>query len=189
MKRLPARWFEVSSLREIGIVVAFIIIVAILMVLSPTAFAKPANLLNILKQASINGILATGMMFVIISGGIDLSVGSLIALVSVIAALVLRGLASEDASAGSGYGDAAIAAAIGIGVAGLCGLLLSLKPDMTAEDVRAALIASAKKIGPGNAYKASGHSNKFGYGRIDAAKAVALVKASKAKAKKAKPDR
>ncbi len=74
-------------------------------------------------------------------------------------------------------------------VAGLCGLLLSLKPDMTAEDVRAALIASAKKIGPDSAYKTSGHSNKFGYGRIDAAKAVAHVKASKVKAKKAKPDR
>ena len=74
-------------------------------------------------------------------------------------------------------------------VAGLCGLLLSLKPDMTAEDVRAALIASAKKIGPDTAYKANGHSNKFGYGRIDAAKAVAHVKALKAKAKKAKPDR
>jgi subtilisin family serine protease len=74
-------------------------------------------------------------------------------------------------------------------VAGLCGLMLSLKPDMTAEDVRAALIASAKKIGPASAYKANGHSNKFGYGRIDAAKAVAQVKASKAKTKKPKPDR
>lgn len=68
-------------------------------------------------------------------------------------------------------------------VAGLCGLLLSLKPDMTVEDVRAALIASAKKIGPASAYKANGHSNKFGYGRIDAAKAVAQVKASKTKKK------
>ncbi|MES2671914.1 MAG: S8 family serine peptidase [Pseudomonadota bacterium] len=74
-------------------------------------------------------------------------------------------------------------------VAGLCGLLLSLKPDMTAEDVRAALIASAKKIGPASAYKANGHSNKFGYGRIDAAKAVAQVKASKAKPKKAAPNK
>ena len=68
-------------------------------------------------------------------------------------------------------------------VAGLCGLLLSLKPEMTTEDVRAALIASAKKIGPASAYKTNGHSNKFGYGRIDAAKAVAQVKASKAKKK------
>jgi subtilisin family serine protease len=74
-------------------------------------------------------------------------------------------------------------------VAGLCGLMLSLKPDMTAEDVRAALMASAKKIGPASAYKANGHSNKFGYGRIDAAKAVAQVKASKAKTKKPKSDR
>jgi subtilisin family serine protease len=69
-------------------------------------------------------------------------------------------------------------------VAGLCGLMLSLKPEMTVDDVRAALIASAKKIGPASAYKNNGHSNKFGYGRIDAAKAVAQVKASKAKPKK-----
>lgn len=72
-------------------------------------------------------------------------------------------------------------------VAGLCGLMLSLKPEMTAEDVRTALIASAKKIGPASAYKTNGHSNKFGYGRIDAAKALVLVKASKAK--KPKQDR
>ena len=74
-------------------------------------------------------------------------------------------------------------------VAGLCGLILSLKPDMTVEDIRAALIASAKKIGPASAYKANGHSNRFGYGRIDAAKAVTQVKASKAKTKKTKSDR
>lgn len=78
--------FEVSSLREIGIIVAFFVILIILMILSPNAFAKPANLVNILKQASINGILAMGMMFVIISGGIDLSVGSIVALAGVVAA-------------------------------------------------------------------------------------------------------
>ena len=86
MRKVLNSVFEMSSLREVGIIVAFFIIVAILMVLSPTAFAKPANLVNILKQASINGILATGMMFVIISGGIDLSVGSIVALAGVIAA-------------------------------------------------------------------------------------------------------
>ena len=74
-------------------------------------------------------------------------------------------------------------------VAGLCGLMLSLKPDMTAEDVRAALIASAKKIGPASAYKANGQSNRFGYGRIDAAKAVAQVKASRAKPKRSAPSK
>ena len=74
------RSFKFNSLRELGILIAFLVVLAILMILSPKAFAKPANLINILKQASINGILATGMMFVIISGGIDLSVGSIVAL-------------------------------------------------------------------------------------------------------------
>jgi ribose/xylose/arabinose/galactoside ABC-type transport system permease subunit len=80
------RSFKFNSLRELGILIAFLVVLAILMALSPKAFAKPANLINILKQASINGILATGMMFVIISGGIDLSVGSIVALSGVIAA-------------------------------------------------------------------------------------------------------
>jgi ribose/xylose/arabinose/galactoside ABC-type transport system permease subunit len=75
-----------SAVRELGIFIAFIVILVILTILSPNAFARPANLINILKQASINGILATGMMYVIISGGIDLSVGSTVALAGVIAA-------------------------------------------------------------------------------------------------------
>ena len=78
--------FHFQSIRELGILIAFILVLVILMILSPNAFAKPANLINILKQASINGILATGMMFVIISSGIDLSVGSIVALAGVIAA-------------------------------------------------------------------------------------------------------
>jgi ribose/xylose/arabinose/galactoside ABC-type transport system permease subunit len=73
-------------IREFGILLVFILVLISLMILSPGAFAKPANLINILKQASINGILATGMMYVIISGGIDLSVGSIVALTGVVAA-------------------------------------------------------------------------------------------------------
>jgi len=79
------RAIQLNSLRELGILLAFILVLVVLMILSPNAFAKPANLINIIKQASINGILATGMMFVIISGGIDLSVGSIVALSGVIA--------------------------------------------------------------------------------------------------------
>jgi ribose/xylose/arabinose/galactoside ABC-type transport system permease subunit len=84
MKNKNNRNYE--SLRELGILGAFGIILLVLTILSPDAFARPANLINILKQASINGILATGMMFVIISGGIDLSVGSIVALSGVMAA-------------------------------------------------------------------------------------------------------
>lgn len=84
MKKISNRNY--GSLRELGILLAFGIILIVLTILSPDAFARPANLINILKQASINGILATGMMYVIISGGIDLSVGSIVALSGVMAA-------------------------------------------------------------------------------------------------------
>ena len=75
-----------GSLREFGILIAFVAVLGVLMIISPDAFAKPANLMGIVKQASINGILACGMMFVILSGGIDLSVGSTVALAGVMAA-------------------------------------------------------------------------------------------------------
>lgn len=75
-----------GHIRELGILIAFLAIVLFLVILSPDAFARPSNLLNIVKQASINGILACRMMFVIISGGIDLSVGSTVALAGVMAA-------------------------------------------------------------------------------------------------------
>jgi ribose/xylose/arabinose/galactoside ABC-type transport system permease subunit len=77
------RWLV---LRDLGILLVFLAVVAALMVLSPQAFAKPTNLMNVVKQASVNGVLAMGMMFVIISGGIDLSIGSIVALSGVVAA-------------------------------------------------------------------------------------------------------
>ncbi len=75
-----------NNIREFGILIAFVVIVTILMIISPDAFANPKNLVGVVRQASINGILACGMMFVIISGGIDLSVGSIVALSGVVAA-------------------------------------------------------------------------------------------------------
>ena len=76
--------------KEFGIFIVFFALVVVLMIISPNAFAKPRNLINILKQASVNGILSCGMMFVIIAGGIDLSAGSTIALSGVVAALCAK---------------------------------------------------------------------------------------------------
>ena len=58
-----------SLISEYFIFVIFIALVVVLTCLKPS-FIQPANLVNILKQASINGILAFGMMFVIIAGGL-----------------------------------------------------------------------------------------------------------------------
>ena len=65
-------------LRRFGIAVAFILLVAVLSFLSES-FLTVSNLLNIARQVSINAIIATGMTFVILTGGIDLSVGSVLA--------------------------------------------------------------------------------------------------------------
>lgn len=53
-------------------------------------FLNPDNLLNILRQATINGIIAMGMMLVILTRGIDLSVGSILAVAAMITASMLQ---------------------------------------------------------------------------------------------------
>lgn len=79
-----------ALMREYFIFLIFAALVIILTCLKPS-FIKPSNLVNILKQASINGILSFGMMFVIIAGGFDMSVGSTIAFTGILAALLGRG--------------------------------------------------------------------------------------------------
>ncbi len=79
-----------SLITEYFIFVIFIALVIVLTCLKPS-FISPTNLANILKQASINGILAFGMMYVIISGGFDMSVGSTVAFTGILAAMLGNG--------------------------------------------------------------------------------------------------
>ena len=81
---------RLKSLREFIMLIILVVIVAILCILSP-AFADVKNFVNIFKQAAINGILATGMMCVILTGGFDLSVGSIVGFTGVVAALFAQG--------------------------------------------------------------------------------------------------
>ncbi|WP_343210665.1 ABC transporter permease [Anaerolentibacter hominis] len=62
--------------KKYGIVIIFVVLVIAASILQPK-FLQPKNLTNVLRQVAVNGILAIGMTFVIISGAIDLSVGSL----------------------------------------------------------------------------------------------------------------
>ena len=73
-----------KSLLQYGVYIAFVIIVLVLGMMSKNFFTI-SNLLNVLRQVSFNGILALGMTFVIITGGIDLSVGSTVAMAGLIA--------------------------------------------------------------------------------------------------------
>ena len=70
---------------------AFIALAALVVILSliSAEFRQPSNLLNLLRQASFNGLIAVGMTCVILSDGIDLSVGSTFALSAVVCAELL----------------------------------------------------------------------------------------------------
>lgn len=79
-----------ALISEYFIFVIFIALVVVLACLKPS-FISLGNLVNILKQASINGILAFGMMFVIVAGGFDMSVGSTVAFAGILAAMTGQG--------------------------------------------------------------------------------------------------
>ena len=78
--------FEIGfrALAKYGIYIAFLGLFVFLSFSSPS-FLTTQNILNILRQSSMNGIIAVGMTFVIVTGGIDLSVGAIVALAAVAA--------------------------------------------------------------------------------------------------------
>ena len=96
-----------------------VLLVLVVLVTSLThgLFAQPENLVNVARQIAFEALIAFGMTLVIVTGGIDLSVGSLVALTGVLAARVMIGLV------GAG-GPVAIAAGLIAGVAtgAACGL-------------------------------------------------------------------
>lgn len=75
--------------RESGILGALILLIIVGAIISPH-FLKATNLVNVIRQIAIAGILGIGMTFVILTAGIDLSVGSIVGLVAVVSASLLR---------------------------------------------------------------------------------------------------
>jgi ribose transport system permease protein len=102
-------------LREAGIGVALVALCTVFAFAAPR-FASPINFTNIMTQISINTAIAVGMTFVILLGGIDLSVGSVLALASIAAGLVITSKALDTRAAIV----LAIAASVGVGM--VCGL-------------------------------------------------------------------
>ncbi|WP_219410061.1 ribose ABC transporter permease [Proteus terrae] len=84
---IPAskRWFSKAWLLEQKSLIALLILIVVVSTLSPNFFTLN-NIFNILQQTSVNAIMAVGMTLVILTSGIDLSVGSLLALTGAVAA-------------------------------------------------------------------------------------------------------
>ena len=108
-----------TVIRRSGLILAFLSLCLVLTILSDRFFTF-TNLLNILRQSSINGIIAIGMTLVILTAGIDLSAGSVLALTAVMTAqLLVSGVPAIPASL------------IGMAIGGCLGLLNGLLVTVT----------------------------------------------------------
>jgi len=118
---LRARFDPIDVAARYAALLFLLLLVLVFAVLEPN-FLHPLNLMNILRQVSISGLIAIGMTFVILTGGIDLSVGSLVALTGLAGAYVAKG-GLESRFAVGANADAgnpvifAFLAAIGVGMA------------------------------------------------------------------------
>ncbi|HIX44463.1 MAG TPA: ribose ABC transporter permease [Candidatus Kurthia intestinigallinarum] len=77
-------------MQKLGPLFGLLLIVVIISIMSPS-FLTADNIFNVLRQVSISALIAFGMTFVILTGGIDLSVGSTLALTGAVAASLLAG--------------------------------------------------------------------------------------------------
>jgi ribose transport system permease protein len=78
------------TLQQYGVLVAFVLLFVASAAWKPAFFLQPENLRNLLNQNAAVGIVAVGMTLVIVAGGIDLSVGSIMALAGAVALWVLN---------------------------------------------------------------------------------------------------
>jgi ribose transport system permease protein len=122
-----SRWVRLrsriaSQASERGVYVALFLVLVVTAALSPSFF-QPANVLNVLRQASMLFMVSVGQLFVILSGGIDLSVGSVMTTATIITADITRG---SDARLGLAL---LVCLVIGLAVA-MLNILLILKRNV-----------------------------------------------------------
>ena len=79
-----------AILKKSGSIIGLIVLFVVISCLN-SSFIDPSNLKNLLRQVSINALISFGMTFVILTGGIDLSVGSILALSSALMGSFIKG--------------------------------------------------------------------------------------------------
>src|ERR1700691_1303427 len=99
--QVPAKIDIIGFLARISPLIFLIVLMTGFALYEPR-FLTPLNLFNVLRQVSIYGLLAVGMTFVILTAGIDLSIGSLVAFAGLVAAAVSKGGISNRFSVGAG---------------------------------------------------------------------------------------
>ena len=108
---LQLNWGQATTLlQRLGSVIGLLVLFIALSIMSPH-FLSTDNLLTVLRQVSVNALIAFGMTFVILAGGIDLSVGAILALTGAISAAMMA----------AGYG-----LFLSVGAALVLGMLLGM---------------------------------------------------------------
>lgn len=105
-------------IRRYNLIILLLIFIVISAILSPS-FLTLNNFLNLLQQASIPGIVAIGMTLVILLGGIDLSVGSVLAFSGMVTSMIVL-------QTGGSVGGIILGCAAGLAVSGIMGLITGI---------------------------------------------------------------
>jgi ribose transport system permease protein len=139
----PARaWSRIGEVRNLGLVGVLIVLTTIGGISQPDSFLTKNNLITVLTQASAIGVITVGMTFVIIGGGIDLSVGSLMGLASV--------WATTQATQSMGtWAVIGVALLVGVGFGTINGVLIAyggLVPFIATLAMLATAVGLAQKI-------------------------------------------
>ncbi|HZB68557.1 MAG TPA: ABC transporter permease [Ornithinibacter sp.] len=169
---------RIKSMQSVWILGVLVVIVAVFGALSPTTFLTAGNITNIAQNVSIWAVLAVGMTFVIITSGIDLSVGSVLVVSSVVAAK------SMDAMGGQGWSTALIglvlAVIVGLGWGILNGFLVAkakVPPLIVTLGTLSVALGIAQIITGGLDIRAAPDvlQDNIGYGRLAGIPAITII--------------
>jgi ribose/xylose/arabinose/galactoside ABC-type transport system permease subunit len=135
--------------------VTLLLLVVALSILSPQRFLTADNFLNVLRRSSVNAVIAVGMTAIIISGGIDLSVGSMLALAGMAGAWTMQKIAGNNLTLAAMIAGtfAGIAAALVCGfVNGILITQLKLQPFIVTQGTMSAFRGISYVMNDGQPY-------------------------------------
>jgi len=121
----PRRRADTTAMLSRFAPLLFLLVLMLVFSIAEPRFFSELNLFNVMRQISITGLIALGMTFVILTGGIDLSVGSVVAVAGLVAAGLAKGSAQNTLSLG-GVAAAGAPVLIAAGAAVLVGLAAGL---------------------------------------------------------------
>jgi ribose/xylose/arabinose/galactoside ABC-type transport system permease subunit len=133
--RRNSAWRWLAGSTEAGLVIAIAVSLAVIFALDRQhAFFQPSNLQRVLHETALFGVLAVGAAIVIIAGGIDLSVGSTVALSAVVVAKLMREWLPGASPDGSAVPNVVVIAAIGLTL--LMGLAIGVAHALLINELR-----------------------------------------------------